>query len=486
MKRNTLNWKKIKEYRRLMGCAVTGLTAVLLLMLAVSSTSAAVPTPLVTGPIPVAETPINPLHDYPQLASAPFYDLSRRGYVELEFFFQGTATSYSTPAMANGVVLSTGHPYKSRIIVRRPLDRSKFNGIVIVEWLNVTPGSGQDFHWMASHDYVTREGYAYVTVHAQRVGIHATPYGLIAWSPVRYGTLDVTDGGTITDDSLCYDIFSQAGMAILDHHRAGVDMLGGLRPKLVIAVGLSQSASRLTLYYNSIQPLHKVYDGFVLHVGGGPFRTDVGTKLMRVNTEREIVGGQATLRQADSGVFRGWEIAGASHVDFQEVIYRMPIAARDQLAPPNVACDNQALSHVSNKYVLNAAYDHIVKWIKHNSPPPIAEPITVTSLSPLVIPRDAYGLVFGGIRLAEVDAPTATNTGANTGPGFCGLYGSHQGFDRATLESLYPTHRSYVEKVREVTHRNLRDGFVVEDDAEEIIRNAEVSLIGTDYPLPLP
>jgi hypothetical protein len=66
------------------------------------------------------------------------------------------------------------------------------------------------------------------------------------------------------------------------------------------------------------------------------------------------------------------------------------------------------------------------------------------------------------------------------------IHGTHQGFDRATLESLYPNHCSYVEKVREVTYRNLRDGFIVEDDAEEIIRNAEVSLICTDYPLPLP
>jgi len=267
---------------------------------------------------------------------------------------------------------------------------------------------------MASRDYLTREGYAFVAVSAQRVGVHATPYGLIAWSPVRYGTLDVTDGGTITDDSLCYDIFSQAVKAIRDPLGAGVNMLDGLRPKLFMAVGLSQSASRLTLYYNSIQPLHKVYDGFVLHVGGGPFRTDVGTKLIRVNTENEIVRGQADRRQPDSQVFRGWEIAGASHVEYWEVMYRMPIVTRDQLAPPNFACDRQPLSHVSNKYVLNAAYHHMVKWIEHNMPPPIAEPITVTSVSPLVIPRDAYGLVFGGIRLAEVDAPTATNTGANS------------------------------------------------------------------------
>jgi hypothetical protein len=47
--------------------------------------------------------------------------------VEEEFFFQGTATSYATPALADGVALSTGLPYKSRMIVRRPADPSQFN-----------------------------------------------------------------------------------------------------------------------------------------------------------------------------------------------------------------------------------------------------------------------------------------------------------------------------------------------------------------------
>ena len=40
----------------------------------------------------------------------------------------GTATRYETPALANAVAVSTGHPYKTRILVRRPADPEKFNG----------------------------------------------------------------------------------------------------------------------------------------------------------------------------------------------------------------------------------------------------------------------------------------------------------------------------------------------------------------------
>jgi hypothetical protein len=53
-----------------------------------------------------------------------------------------------------------------------------------------------------SQDHLVRAGYAYVGVSAQRVGVQVPPGGLTAWSPGRYGSLDVTDNGTITDDSL--------------------------------------------------------------------------------------------------------------------------------------------------------------------------------------------------------------------------------------------------------------------------------------------
>ena len=103
-----------------------------------------------------------------------------------------------------------------------------------------------------------------------------------------------------------------------------------------------------------------------------------------------------------------------------------------------------------------------------------------------MLPRDANGHVFGGIRLAEIDVPTATNTGVNGGASFCILYGSHEPFGPAKVASLYPTHESYVQAVRQVTNRNVRDGFVLEEDAKEIIRDARDSRVGTPNPLPIP
>ena len=172
------------------------------------------PIPVVTGPIPANVPPGDASHDYPQLATsldlARPLDLASLGYVEEEYFFSGTANVYNTPTLATGTIASSGHPYKSRIIVRRPTSPARFNGTVLVEWVNVTSGYNNDTLVRQSQDHLVRAGFAYVGVSAQRVGVQVPPGGLTAWSPTRYGTLDVTDNGTITDDSLSYDIFSQA------------------------------------------------------------------------------------------------------------------------------------------------------------------------------------------------------------------------------------------------------------------------------------
>ena len=68
-------------------------------------------------------------------------------------------------------------------------------------------------------------------------------------------------GGTVNDDSLSYDIYSQAGQAL--DSPAGCRSLHGLVPKKILATGESQSAQRLAAYANSIQPLANLYDGIL-------------------------------------------------------------------------------------------------------------------------------------------------------------------------------------------------------------------------------
>ena len=455
---------------------------------ALSAHAAPPPTPTVIGPIPITSTPgAGVTRDYPHFASEPYFNLAAVGYTEEEFFVQGFATRYSTPAEGDAVAVSTGHPYKTRILVRRPVD-AKFNGTVIVEWANVTSGyGGIDLHWQYSKDYLTRAGYVHVSVQAQRVGIHgsANAAGLKGWSPQRYSSLDVTAGGTITDDSLSYDIFSQVVMALKGQGKSQI--LTTLQPKVYLAVGQSQSASRLTSYYNSVQPLHGVVDGFLLQVGGGPFRSDIKAPMIQVMSENEVRGSFATRRQPDSATLRTWEIAGTAHVDYWWVMYRAALAHRDGNVPANLACTPEPASHTPLRYVLNAGYHHLTDWVLKNKQPPRGEPITMASLNPVVIARDANGIALGGIRQVEVDVPIAVNRGDQVGmtPGCPNNYGMHVAFSDATLSQLYPSKVDYVNAVTDVVKRNVHDGFLLKEDGDEVVQRARSSSVGTGRPLPI-
>jgi hypothetical protein len=436
-----------------------------------------VPNPIVTGPIAVTVPLGDPSRDYPQLAAA---DLAADGYLEEEFFFSGTANRYSTPALQTGAVVESGLPYQSRMIVRRPADAKRFNGTVIVEWLNVTSGYNLDAMWLTSRSHLVREGYAYVGVSAQRVGIHAPVTGLRSWSPVRYGSLDVTVGGTVNDDSLSYDVFAQAAQSL--RQPVGVDPLGGLRPERLVAAGASQSAGRLAVYHNSVHPLHEVVDAFFLYLGvGSRIRTDLPVEVFKVNTENDVLLlREGLVRQDDSGVLRTWEVAGTSHVGFDPTGARTALLLRDGLpvADPG-ACTLPALSRVPTNHAVNAAYEHLVRWDADGVPPPAAPRIELLSVGLVsVAARDADGNALGGLRLSQVSVPTATNTGLNSGPGFCFLFGSHVPFDAATLLERYPTHGAYVSAVAQAVAGNRRDGYVTIADAQAVRRAAAASAIG--------
>lgn len=445
--------------------------------------ASSVPAAAVTGPIAVPVPLGDPSHDYPQLATSA--DLAGNGYVEQEFFFSGEANRYELPALQTGSVASSGHGYTSRMLVRRPLEPGRFNGKVVVEWLNVTSGYNLDALWQSSAAMFMREGYAYVGVSAQRVGVHQADTGLKSWGPGRYAALDVTVGGTITDDSLSYDIFAQAAKAIAAPPSDGVDPLGGLpRERTLIAAGVSQSEGRLVSYYNGIEPLHRLFDGYYLFLGiGGKLRTDIDTKALKINTENDVLLlGEGAARQDDHAYLRTWEIAGASHVSYGSTLVRGPLLARDGLPSASMACDKPALSRVSPTPVLNTGYAQLSRWIDRDELPPSAPRIALSSVGaagqPSEAQRDARGNALGGIRVPDHDVPTATNTGVNTGAGFCRLFGSSEPFDADTLRALYPTHAAYVQAVRAAAAANVSAGFIEQVDADAIVQAAEDSDIG--------
>jgi hypothetical protein len=473
--------------------------------------------------VPATSALGNAAHGYPFNATP--MDLARQGYVEEEFVISGVASRYNTPQMATGTVIDGGHPYKTRIVVRRPKSQARFNGTAIVEWTNVSQGHDNEVDWFQSGAHLVHSGFAWIGVSAQRVGVDA----LKQWSPVRYGTLDVSDGGTIADDALSYDIFTAAARAV--RGRDGASVMGSLKVERLIATGHSQSAGRLYTYFTSVHPLAlasdgPTFDGVVLHGGGGQIRTDLDIKVWKFLSETDVPGQASASRQPDTDRFRWWEVAGTSHLDAQlsRGLGQLGLRAAGGApvdgppagplisgggagignfqvpsAAPNEGCEKPIFSRVPSYYAQNALYDHFARWLRDGTPPPTAPHIELKQLpgnppagaagprggrgGPPAPPRyeiirDELGNALGGIRLSQHAVPTATNTGLNAGGMFCGLLGSYEPFDNARLASLYPTHDAYVAKVKEVTEKNLKAGYIVKEDADATIAEARSSRIG--------
>ncbi|WP_203073438.1 alpha/beta hydrolase domain-containing protein [Falsiroseomonas ponticola] len=455
----------------------------------------AIENPTVTGPIPASVAPGDAARDYPFLATILFPPGS--GYVEEEFFVDGRASRYSTACPATlcaasasdtpAEVVSRDHPYRIRLVVRRPADPARFNGRVIVEWQNVTNNWELDVQWYRASEYFIREGYAWVGVGPQRAGVHGTPNGLRAWSPRRYGTLDVTAGGTITDDSLKWDIFSQAGQAIAQPR--GVDPLGGLPgARTLIATGDSQSSVNLATYANAVHPRDPIYAAFVL---GGPIdipiRDDVRQPVLKIISEWDLLRSEARLRRPDTDRYVAWEIAGSSHSDYHNFVVNSPVRLRDVgvrgITPDTANCIDPARSRVRLHLVTHAAYHWTARWLQGERPPAMPAPMAVDlSRDPPVALRDEHGIARGGIRLADAEVPVALNTGWNAGgvapvpDGACRQAGTHVPFDLVTLRRLYPSRDAYLQRVREVTEQNRRGGFLLPADAERLIATAAEGL----------
>ncbi|HSW05633.1 alpha/beta hydrolase domain-containing protein [Aquabacterium sp.] len=423
-------------------------------------------------------------------------DLAVAGYVEQEYSVSGVANRYAFhDLMQDAAVIDGGHAYKTRIIVRRPANAARFNGTVIVEWFNVTLGQDIDFNWATSRGHLMREGYAYVGVSAQRVGVER----LKTWSAARYGDLAVVAPETTpkdplqagdalrwdVSDVLSWDIFSQTVKALREP--GAVDALPGMKPRRIIATGESQAGRRLTQYYNAIDPLHRLVDGMVFYDAGYNtwhlLRGDNPTRLIAVGSEVHSDGRKPV---ADGATTRRWEVAGTSHLSLWDMQVVDAMTTRDQglkrrdgtpaatvqdLIP---GCQHYPLwSAVPMHKVLNAAFDHVKRWVDGGPPPPAGKALE-RGADGAMLRHDENGRTFGGIQLAEYAQPTAFNLGyRNPGPVFCRNGGHHRFYSAAELKAIYPDPEAYVRRVVETTNANLAAGYILAVDAAETIKAAQ-------------
>lgn len=414
--------------------------------------------PRVTGPI------TGPGEPWTAVAGTP----PEANYSTSEYFIAGTATSYR----ADGSLTASGRwsvkpdtraTYETRILVHRPKDPAKFNGTVVLEWLNVSAGFESAPDFLFTQRELIRQGYAWVGVSAQKAGIENSAEGVLGIKPLkgmnpeRYAPLHHPG------DQYSYDIYSQASAAV---RATGTSSpLGGLKVRRVIADGESQSAFRMVDYIDAVQPLTHAFDGFLVHsrwAEGTPLnptqtppantilRTDQPVPILQVQSETDVPKYLAA-RQSDTPRLRTWEIAGTSHVDANVLGSALGCTTPVNSGP--------------EIYVMDTALAALNHWIQDpSSAPAKAGRIAVDANG--VIRRDDHGNALGGIRTPQLDVPVATLSGeGGTGSGFCKIAGVTVPFSLAEVTSLYGSKSAYLAKFDASMNSAIAKGFLLQADA---------------------
>ena len=377
------------------------------------------------------------------------------GYDEREYLVSGTATARNLSPVA---LVSAGTapegvsaPYSTRILVRSPHDPSRFNGTVVVEWLNVTSGYDVEAGWSQLHRHLVRAGYGYVGITAQEVGA----VGLKAFDAVRYA--EVVHPG----DQFAYDIFAQAVKAVRTSDEIGLPV------GRVIATGASQSGSTLNTYINEVEPeVENLIDGFLVLTS---------TRLLEnpeVPVLRLLTEGEAGAGFADGANFREWEVAGATHTDTHDGAYFDRTHSRDwapgwPLTPRDMTFPQECrIGSMPKFFVAHAALEALHTWIGTGTAPAPAPRIPVASDGTLERDPDT-GNTVGGIRTPAVDVPTATYYGDKDD---CApTMGKTVFWTHEELAARYPSASDFEAQVRTSAASAVANGHLLADDVEDVV-----------------
>lgn len=439
--------------------------------------------------------------------------LGPRGYLEREYTVTVTdpqVYSYVGESTQTTVQPAPEGTYRSRFIVRMPSDPGKFNGRVLVEMMNTTALVDLDIAWQQGHDYLMREGWAFVGVTVQQTGIRAL--SSFKRDPSRYKDLglnlmtptaaaDSVNGGR--DPSLAWDLTSQVGALLA---RGGTaSPLDGYDVKSVYLTGQSQMAGYAVTYVNAIHPRHQVFDGFLVAyrgtratnlqyaapVDGATPNTSAseaqrrlaggGTPVINLQTETDPPGfpsgSDAAVWRSDADDptdrFRLWEVAGTSHNDRHGAEQALGVLTRDfglSFAP---ACDWKGTMGVNDftmRFAWHSALNGLAAWHETGDAPPSVKRITRVGGE---IARDARGNARGGLRFSRIDVPVATYGPFSSGGLFCNLTGWQKPFSRAMIQRLYPTTADYVAKVRAAAEADVAAGVLLAEDAATLVESAK-------------
>jgi hypothetical protein len=378
-----------------------------------------------------------------------------------------------------------GGAYDVPVILAFPERARDYSGVAVVDVINTSYVTAPVIPAPTTHtpvpvarlqmgdEYLFGSGHVYFGVEWQKAAVEFLGIGTIAAAG---------DAFTIIRDA-----------AALARNPAQIPSNG--RPEgasKVIAYGYSQTGGVVRGFYHSHQNTNGglAFDGALYGAADGgcaepplPRFNCSGTvsdggKVIAFGTETDAERG-GYLERGETSNYRFLEIAGTSHISKAKTAF--------------VDAPNQ--NPIDSAPAARAALRNLIAWIDGTEPPAStyielqpAESIVFGNPFRYAV-RDADGNAVGGLRLphmtatdssGEVGAPLGTYDGADFAQTnfFLWLGGHFTPFDSAKLDSLYPTHGSYVERVAKAAHRLVERREILKEDANAYIREASHSTIG--------
>lgn len=452
-------------------------------------------------------------------------DLKPYGYVEEEYIISGRANVYDYDSTGNVVVKIPDAPYTTRILIRRPADKARFSGNVVLELNNPTSKFDMDLQWMFCRDFFMENNDIWVGVTVKPVALKA----LQMFNRERYKSLSMdnpappeqrcaiipsslNDTTQETENGLVWDIVSQAGRLLRSQEES--NPLKDYHVKYVIATGYSQTGGYLTTYINLIHPLESarladgrpIFDGYMIGDGDAfmapinqcadwlpPGETGVTVKPCDVPVISVVTQGllNSTIaaRRPDSDTskdrYRRYEIPGSSHIN-KKSMDNSPNSddtVKSGVPASSSNCegvDKYGVTDFPIEFFMNSAYWNLYDWIRNGTPPPKAGPViteTADGNEGINIKLDEHGNALGGVRHPYVEVPVATwhdkSMPLNSeSMFFCSLAGYRVPFDREKIRTLYSSKEDYVKKVDEITDKLMAERFLTRSDGERIKQQA--------------
>lgn len=435
---------------------------------------------------------------------------AEKGYIEEEYFIYGKANVYGWD---NGekTVLLPDNPYTNRILVRKPENREKFSGNVVVEILNSTSFIDFDRCWALTYRYMMRNGDIYIGITSKpnvipaMLKVDAERYAPLNWkNPQKELKYDLAnqDLGNMegasspeTEDGLFWDMLTDLAELLREKENP---LIGAYAPYYQYLAGWSQSGAYMIRFINDFayekERENPYFDGYFsagsastcmpdLNQGYGRTAASSDRRLRRVcqpymemHTESEnVLWGNREARGITSFEkemqYCIYDVPGATH-DAKSTMIDYYIGDRDVFLSgiiPNYPGREIHPNDFPYEVAFQTALSLLYSWVREGKRPFQTEPIQTDGN--LVNLTDETGNAKGGFRLPFVEVPLCIYHPVSTPmkPDFafgCTLFGYVENYSREQALKLYGSMAGYLQKFQDSLKDCVCRGLVLPEDEE--------------------